>query len=278
MAGRNNFDDRDGSNFGRRGGGRKPLPSEPPFTAYIGNLPSGIVQGDVNKIFKDLAVKNVRLVMDKETDRFKGFCYVEFHTSEDLESAIQMNGMVEVNRQLIKIDVAEGKRNDRGGGFDRGGRGRGGGRGGGFRSGGDHRFGGSTEDFDRRGGGGGGGRNFNDRDRGGGGHRGNYGNFGGGPNDDGPPQGGGREWGGRGGRDGGGRGGPGGYSGGWPRQDNRRSFSEDLPNPMPDTSGRPRLKLQPRTIADPVNSLAETSQSSTIFGGAKPREEKPERQ
>lgn len=66
------------------------------------------MQGDVNRIFKDLAVKNVRLVMDKETDRFKGFCYVEFHTSEDLESAIQMNGMVEVDRQLIKIDVAEG--------------------------------------------------------------------------------------------------------------------------------------------------------------------------
>lgn len=41
-----------------------------------------------------------------------------------------------------------------------------------------------------------------------------------------------------------------------------------------DTAGRPRLKLQPRTIKDPVNAMAETSQTSTIFGGAKPREEK----
>lgn len=40
-----------------------------------------------------------------------------------------------------------------------------------------------------------------------------------------------------------------------------------------DTSGRPKLKLAPRTVTAPVNALAETSQSSTIFGGAKPREE-----
>lgn len=63
-----------------------------------------------------------------------------------------MNGMVEVEGHTIKIDVAEGKRSDRGGGFDRG---RGGARGG-FRGprpgGGDHRF----DDFDRRGGGRGG--------------------------------------------------------------------------------------------------------------------------
>lgn len=41
-----------------------------------------------------------------------------------------------------------------------------------------------------------------------------------------------------------------------------------------DTSGRPKLMLQPRTVKAPVNSMAETSQTSTIFGGAKPRDEK----
>ncbi|KAJ8917317.1 hypothetical protein NQ315_002335 [Exocentrus adspersus] len=288
MAGRSGYDDRDNRDYGggRRGGGgggggRKPLPTEPPFTAYIGNLPYGFVQGDVNKIFPSLSVKNVRLVMDKETDRFKGFCYVEFETLQDLEQAIGMNGSIEVEGHIVKIDVAEGKRNDRAGGFDRGrgGRGRGGGGGGGG-----GRFG--NDDFDRRGPPRG---NFNDRDRGG--YRGNYGNFTGtttrfldsvqrmdlsevAVQEEEPEQ-----------EEvavvvvvnGVVTGDEGTQVAGTAAADHARK-GEASPKIFPilhrvNTSGRPKLRLLPRTVKDPVNALAQSSQNASIFGGAKPREE-----
>ncbi|XP_075984229.1 eukaryotic translation initiation factor 4H-like isoform X3 [Anticarsia gemmatalis] len=301
MAGRSGYDDVNPRDYGggRRTVGGRPLPTEPPYKAYVGNLPSGIIQGDINRIFPDLAIKNVRLVMDKETDKFKGFCYVEFEYLEDLIKAIEMNGALNVDGQFIKIDVAEEKRSDRGG-FDRGrrdgrdGGGRVGGGGGGFR-----------RDGGGGGGGGGGGRGTydhfdgldrraprhpggglpHDRERGGGGGGGGAG---------------GERWGGDGGGrgEGGGRasrgaseeprgGGGAGGAQDWGRMGRSSAASqtrpprqrnfEDMPPSRPgklDTSGRPKLKLEPRTVKEPLNALASTSQAHSIFGGARPREER----
>lgn len=267
--------------------GRKPLPTEPPYTAYVGNLPNGVVQGDVDKIFQDQNVKGIRLVKDRETDRFKGFCYVEFENLSDLEQAIELNGLVVIDGNSVKIDVADGKRNDRGGGFDRRGRGNSGGSGGFGRRDGGRGYGddyNNTPSFSRgrfnpnppitgrlaydsgRSGGG-----FSGEPRG---NRGNYGHF----NEDG----GGREWS-RGGASGPGGGRPGGSSSfsGRPSRGGggggeRKSYQDDayMKEPPPDTSGRKRLVLQPRTVQLPLNTIAESSKSSSIYGGAKPREEK----
>ena len=34
------------------------------------------------------------MIRDKETDRFKGFAYVEFSTREELEKALEIDGAV----------------------------------------------------------------------------------------------------------------------------------------------------------------------------------------
>jgi translation initiation factor 4H len=94
---------------------KKPFPTDPPFIAFVGNLPQGVVQGDVIQIFSKQVVKNVRLVKDKETDQFKGFCYVEFDTIQDLEEAVSLDGRIVLdnNPQPLRIDIAEQKKNDR---------------------------------------------------------------------------------------------------------------------------------------------------------------------
>nr|CAD7258714.1 unnamed protein product [Timema shepardi] len=257
MAGRSGYEGRDyrdyGGGGGAGGGGRwsKPMPTQPPYTAYIGNLPQGLVQGDVDKIFDNMdpkvRTKNVRLMKDRETDRFRGYCYVEFDELSELERVLDLNGVLEVEGHIIKIDIAEGKKDRGGGGFDRS-------RGRGF-----------SERGNRINRGGGGGGNFADTRV----NRGSYGHF-----EEGDSGGnmGSREW------------SRGGTGRGWgsnsgersrPESRDRKPFSEDFKEPSSvDTTARPKLQLKPRTVKDPLNQIAETSQSSKIFGGAKPREEK----
>ncbi|XP_077578211.1 eukaryotic translation initiation factor 4H [Stigmatopora nigra] len=241
------YDDRERaySSFGNKGprggapGGRrgKELPTEPPYTAYVGNLPPATVQGDLDRLFKGLRVRSVRLVRDKETDKFKGFCYVEFEDLESLQEALGYDGiMVDGEGRTLRVDIAEGRKQTRGGGSGFGfpkDDARGAPRGGGPRGGRDDFGDGGFRDDDYSGGRSRGGRG-GERRGGPGGGGGGMGRF-----RDGPPRGG-------------------------PAADFREPSDEER-------AQRPRLQLKPRTVSDPLNQVA--NPNSAIFGGAKPREE-----
>lgn len=129
---------------------------------YVGNLSWGLKDQDLANLFAPFGeVASAKIVMDKFTQRSKGFGFVEMPNDEQAQAAIaKLNGSEVEGRNLV---VNESRPKEEGsGGFKK--RGFGGGGGGGYKKGGGGGGG-------YRGGNGGGGYN---RGGGGGGYRDNY--------------------------------------------------------------------------------------------------------
>ena len=127
---------------------------------YVGNLSYSTTESELREVFeRSGSVTDVKVMMDRETGRPRGFAFVEMSTDEEARDAIaQLNGS-ELGGRTLKINEAQERESGGGGGFRGGGGGGGGGGYGGPRGGGggggDRRGGGCGGD--RRGGGGGGG-------------------------------------------------------------------------------------------------------------------------
>lgn len=95
--------------FDRSSGYQKeqlPLPTKPPFTAHLGNLPFDAAEGDIQDFFADCSVTNVRIVEDRIEKKPKGFGYVEFATLDGLKKALDQGGSQFQGRN-IRVSVAE---------------------------------------------------------------------------------------------------------------------------------------------------------------------------
>ena len=131
---------------------------------YVGNLSWGLKDQDLANLFAPFGeVASAKIVMDKFTQRSKGFGFVEMPNDEQAQAAIaQLNGSEVEGRNLV-VNESRPKEEGSGGGFKK--RSFGGGGGGGYKKGG-----GGGGGY-RGGNGGGGGYN---RGGGGGGYRDNY--------------------------------------------------------------------------------------------------------
>lgn len=132
---------------------------------YVGNLSWGLKDQDLANLFAPFGeVASAKIVMDKFTQRSKGFGFVEMPNDEQAQAAIaQLNGSEIEGRNLV-VNESRPKEEGGGGGFKK--RSFGGGGGGGYKKGGGGGGG-------YRGGNGGGGGGYN-RGGGGGGYRDNY--------------------------------------------------------------------------------------------------------
>ena len=137
---------------------------------YVGNLSWGLKDQDLANLFAPFGeVASAKIVIDKFTQRSKGFGFVEMPNDEQAQAAIaQLNGSEVDGRNLVVNESRPKEGGDNGGGYKKGGGfGGGGGSRGGFGGGGNRGGGGGGY---KKGGNGGGGYNRG----GGGGYRDSY--------------------------------------------------------------------------------------------------------
>ena len=101
---------------------------------YVGNLSYGVTEQDLNQLFSKYGVvKQVSLIMDRETGRSKGFAFVTFETAEAAQASLQLDNN-EIDGRKVRVNLAKED---------------GGSRSGGSRNGGSRNGGGSRRDDDR---------------------------------------------------------------------------------------------------------------------------------
>jgi cold-inducible RNA-binding protein len=139
---------------------------------YVGNLSYNVTEPELREVFAENSrnVVEVKIVMDRDTGRPRGFAFVEMGSDDEASQAIQTLTGREIQGRAINVSEARERTPRSGGGGGYGGGGGGGGYGGGGRGGG----GGGYGEGGGRGGGGGGYGEGGGRGGRGGGRRGGW--------------------------------------------------------------------------------------------------------
>lgn len=91
---------------------------------YVGNLSHSINDDQLKQIFEDHGdVVSAKVIMDRETQRSKGFGFVEMGTEDEANAAIEALHSKEVQGRALTVNIARPRepRDNRSGGGYRGG-------------------------------------------------------------------------------------------------------------------------------------------------------------
>jgi len=74
---------------------------------YVGNLSFSVSQEDIAGLFAEYgSVKNIHMPKDRETDRFRGFAFVEMSTDAEETAAIDELDGAEWMGRTMKVNKA----------------------------------------------------------------------------------------------------------------------------------------------------------------------------
>lgn len=76
---------------------------------YVGNLPYSTTEQDLNDTFSQFGIVNdIKVIIDRDTGRSKGFAFVTFDNSDEADKALSLNG-TDFNGRTLKVNVAKGR-------------------------------------------------------------------------------------------------------------------------------------------------------------------------
>ncbi|XP_015590284.1 eukaryotic translation initiation factor 4B [Cephus cinctus] len=89
------------------------IPTNPPYVAYISNLPYDVDEEDLAEFFADMQVSNMRL--PKDSNKLRGYGYVEFDDRQSLIDALSMPNTT-IKTRRVRIEVSNSSNDERRGG------------------------------------------------------------------------------------------------------------------------------------------------------------------
>ena len=84
---------------------------------YVGNIPFHVTEGELEDAFAAYGdVASVKIIMDRETGRSKGFGFVEMDDDEEGREAIDALNQFEMEGRALKVNEARPRTGGGGGG------------------------------------------------------------------------------------------------------------------------------------------------------------------
>jgi RNA recognition motif-containing protein len=77
---------------------------------YVGNLPRDTSEAEIRSAFEAFGeVSNITMVMEKYTNTFKGFCFIEMPKKEDAEKAMGELNESDFGGRTLTVNEAKPK-------------------------------------------------------------------------------------------------------------------------------------------------------------------------